>query len=322
MAELRRDPVSGNWVIVGYEVVRKKHSTVCPFCPGNENLTTEAVREYRNTAGDWQIRCFPALNSVFTIETAQDKQAEGIYDKMGNVGAHEIIVDHREHGKLLSTFTKEELSLLTGVYQERIVDLKQDKRFRYVLAFRNSGELAGSLIAHPHSHILATPIMPKRIDLELANSRRRFLQKERCLFCDIVRQEIREGRRIVQINESFVALCPFASRFPFETWILPRHHHHCFEDLKDHGVMADFVAILSDVTRKIERRMPAYSLLVHTSPNATRGTWYEDDASVNDYFHWHVEILPKDVKIAKYKTEDEFYVIPFTPEEAASLLKE
>ena len=322
MAELRKDPVAGNWVVVGYAPTKKTSTPeVCPFCPGNESCTPYCIKECRIDRSPWNIRVVQALNSVFVVEADSTKRAEGLYDKMGNVGAHEIIIEHCDHSKRLSTFTENELLLLLDTYIERIIDLKKDQRFRYILVFRNYGELAGSFIPHPHSHVLATPVMPKRIDLELTNSLAHYQRKERCLFCDIIHQEISENKRIVTINENFVVLAPFASRFPFETWILPKFHEDSFEDLTNINIKRELASTLADLVRRLEKFVPAYAILLHTSPNTYRGIEGEE-IPISDYFHWHIEVLPKDSRIAKYRTEDEFYAIPDTPEEAARLLRD
>ena len=214
----------------------------------------------------WLVRCFAATSPVFAIEVEEQKRAEGLYDKMGNVGAHEIVVAHRSHTISMSNFSEEDLSRLFHMYTDRILDLKKDKRFKYINIFRNHGELAGSYIAHPHSHILATPIMPQRIDLELSIQRNTSRRKERCLFCDILNQEIHQNKRVVSINAHFVALCPFASKFPYETWILPRFHDDSFENLKDEAIRHDLIAIILDLLKRIEKLTNAYSVVLHTSP--------------------------------------------------------
>ncbi len=320
MAELRRDPASGNWVVVGYETKDVPPGRGCPFCPGNEHMTPRAIREIKNTAGDWRLRVIPAINPVFVIEAQENKRAEGLYDKMGNVGAHEIIVEHRDHGKALGTFSADELGLVLSQYMERIVDLKKDRRFRYVQVFRNQGELSGSNINHPHGHVLATPIMPKRINLELANAKAHHIQKERCILCDGIRQEIRQEHRLVAMNDHFVAFCPFASRFPYETLIAPRRHEDSFEAMKE-PVLSSFISLFLNVIKRLELVVPSHSVVLHTSPNVARLEQGAEEDLFTEYFHWHVEILPKDSKVAKYKTEDEFYVIATTPEKAAKTLR-
>ena len=240
---------------------------------------------------------------------------------MGNVGAHEIIVEHHSHTMTMSNFTARELSDVLDMYMDRIVDLKKDKRFKSVNIFKNHGELAGSYIFHPHSHVLATPIMPQVMDLELTNSKLHYQQKERCLFCDILNQEIRQNKRIVSINANFVALCPFASKFPYETWILPRFHSDSFENLKDEVIKHELVTIMLDLLKRIEKLTNAYTVVLHTSPNTFKGSYLDAEYSVKDYFHWHFEILPRDFKSSKYKRGDEFHVVSITPEDAANTLK-
>jgi len=321
MAELRKDPVSGDWVVSGYKTSKLSDAGECPFCPGNEHLTPKTIREIKGPDGEWAVRCFPATSPVFAIEVEEQKRAEGLYDKMGNVGAHEIIVAHRSHTITLSSFTEEDMSRLFDMYTDRILDLKKDKRFKYINIFRNHGELAGSYIAHPHSHIVATPIMPQRIDLELANSRKHFQQKERCLYCDILNQEIRQNKRVVSINAHFVALCPFASRFPYEAWVLPRFHDDSFENLRDATIRYELYTILLDLLKRIEKLTNAYTIVLHTSPNTVKSSLLDIEFPLRDYYHWHIEILPRDFRSSKYKREDEFHVVSITPEEAANSLK-
>ncbi|MCX8022102.1 MAG: DUF4931 domain-containing protein [Syntrophorhabdaceae bacterium] len=322
MAELRRDPVSGNWIITEYTYDKTGSAGICPFCPGNEHLTPKSIFEYKDPDGQWQIRCFPAKNSIFVIEAKENKRAEGIYDKMGNVGAHEIIVENRSHTKTLSNFTENELYLLLNTYKERISDLKKDKRFKHIQAFKNHGELAGSYIFHPHSHILATPILPHRIELELQNTKSHYMQKERCLLCDILNQELRNQKRLVSINSDFIALCPFASRFPFEVWIIPRKHDDRFENTRSDTIKQSLVPIMLDIMKRIEKLTNSYAIALHTSPNTDGKSYHDEGVSISTYYHWHIEILPMDFRTSRYKKEDEFYVVPFTPEEAAKALRE
>jgi len=323
MAELRKDIVTGNWVVVGHQTVKNDSVGLCPFCPGNEHLTPKTIREYKDNEGAWLVRCFPAANPIFIIEEELNKRGEGIYDKMNSVGAHELIVENRSHKKTLSDFSENDYLLLLNMYQDRIRDLKNDKRFKYIQIFKNHGELAGSYIFHPHSHVLATPVMPERIQLELIHSKNHYLQKERCLFCDIISQEKRLDKRVVSINANFISICPFASRFPFETWILPRFHDSNFEHLNDERTKQELLGIFSDVIKRTERLANAYTIVIHSSPNILElDSQDEHRLPVSEHFHWHIEILPRDFKTSKYKREDEFYVTPITPEEAARLLKE
>ncbi len=323
VGEFRKDPLTGNWVVVGVakaETPETAETGVCPFCPGNEHLTPHSIREVRDGQGQWLARSFPAINPVFQIEASENKRAEGFYDKMGTLGAHEIIVEDRSHTKTFSTFNFADVARMVEMYSERIVDLKRDRRFKYVQVFKNHGEITGSHIFHPHSHVLATPIVPQQLSLELANSRNHYLQKERCLICDIVSQEIRQDKRVVISTEHFLVICPFASRLSFEIWIVPRRHNPSFESWIDEGVKRDFVEVFLDTMKRIERFRSSYSIVFHTSPNMAAWRLAEPGGpQASDYFHWHIEVLPR--IYSKYKREDEFYTVSIMPEEAAAILK-
>ena len=321
MAELRRDPLSGRWMVVGYGASKSSAPGLCPFCPGNESLTPPTIREYLDEKGNWLVRCFPAKNPIFMIEEAENRRGEGLYDKMGNTGAHEIIVECREHTRTLSMFDKRSLQLVVEMQRERIADLKRDVRFKYIQVFKNHGELAGSYLFHSHSHVLATPIVPARVWRNVINTRTHYLLKERCLLCDIINQEIRQNKRLVSMNRSFVAICPFASRFPYETWIIPRFHEARYENLRGQNVMDDLSDMFQDLMGRIEQFANAYTVEVHTSPNTEFAEPHGDDIPIDAYYHWHVELLPRDFRSSKYKREDEFSVISITPEEAAASLK-
>ena len=321
MAELRKDPLSGNWVVVGYGGSKSSGTGLCPFCPGHESSTPPTIRQYTDSQGNWVVRCVSAANPIFMIEVAEDRRGDGLYDKMGNVGAHEIIVENRAHSRTMSMYTRDELLLVLEMYRDRTLDLKGDRRFKHVQVFKNHGELAGSYLLHPHSHVLATPILPARVSRQVIATRNHFMQKDRCLMCDILNQEIRQSKRLVSMNRSFVAICPFASRFSYETWIVPRFHAANYEDISNRAVKEDLADMILDIMKRIEQFANAYTIEIHTSPNMPFAESYGDEVPFQDYYHWHIEILPRDFRSSKYKREDEFAVSSITPEQAAETLK-
>ena len=332
MPELRRDPVVGRWVIIATERSRRptnftstpapKGSGFCPFCPGHEDKTPPEVYAVRpgstpaNTPG-WQVRVIPNKFPALEIEGDLDRRGEGMYDKMNGVGAHEVVIETPLHDADLADLPASHIELVLTSYRERLNDLHKDKRLRYVLVFKNHGEQAGATLDHSHTQLIAMPIVPRILQEELDGARRYYESKERCVFCDIVAQEIEQdgGRRVVSMSDRFVALEPFAPRFPFETWILPRRHGASFQELGGPEETAELAAILKDTLERLNRALdrPPYNFVIHTSP-------------VNDgelaYYHWHIEIMPKLTRVACFEIGSGFYINPTTPEDAAHYLRE
>ncbi|MBN2170753.1 MAG: galactose-1-phosphate uridylyltransferase [Candidatus Krumholzibacteriota bacterium] len=328
MPELRKDPVIGRWVVISTERGKRPldfgrreatpRSGLCPFCEGNEDKTPPEILAFRdggkpNSPG-WRVRVVPNKFPALVVEGPLRPKGVGLYDMMNGIGAHEVIIETPRHDRTLSDFSVGELDELLLAYQSRLNDLQQDQRFRYLLLFKNQGEEAGASLEHSHTQLIATPIVPKRVIEELDGTARHFQAKERCIFCDILDQELWDGRRVVAENPHFAALAPFAARFPFETWILPKSHASHFAGI-DAEQRRHFAAILSTVLRKLDVALdgPAYNYAIHTAPVNDRRDWY---------FHWHIEIMPKVTKVAGFEWGSGFYINPTPPEEAAEYLRE
>jgi UDPglucose--hexose-1-phosphate uridylyltransferase len=329
MPELRKDPIVGRWVIISTErgkrpsdfpmETRKRDSKLCPFCPSNESSTPPEVFAYRenssspNTPG-WSLRVIPNKFPALRIEGDLNREGMGIFDKMNGIGAHEVIIETPDHMEDLADLEAKRIESVVWAYRERIFDLKKDARFRHILIFKNQGEAAGASLEHSHSQLIATPIVPKRIVEEIGGAKKYYEYKERCIFCDIVKQDIQEGTRVVTQNEHFFSVEPFASRFPFETWILPKAHNHAFENIRPEQVKS-FAEILKDTLQRLSMALnnPSYNFVIHSSP--------VDDNSVNEY-HWHLEIMPKLTKVAGFEWGTGFYINPTIPEDAAHYLRE
>jgi UDPglucose--hexose-1-phosphate uridylyltransferase len=330
MPELRRDPIIGRWVIVATEREKRPSdfkaevldtdSKNCPFCPGNESFTPPEILSYRevNTSPDspgWWTRVVPNKFPALQIEGELDRQAVGIYDKMNGIGAHEVIIDSPDHIKGVADLEDHYVEKIIWAYRDRILDLKKDSRFKYILVFKNYGKIAGATIAHPHSQLIATPIVPKRVKEELKGSLQYYRYKERCIFCDIVRQEIKEKERVIIESEHFLSFAPYASRFPFEICIIPKKHRAEFILITSEEVV-DLAKVLKSSLAKIKNALanPAYNYILHNVPTTLR----ED---LEDY-HWHIEIIPKLVNVAGFEWGSGFYINPTPPEDAAIYLRE
>ena len=330
MPELRKDPVTGRWVIISTdrgkrptdfvrESVQIKGTGFCPFCYGNEAKTPPEVLAFgRNGSGKdapgWSVRVIPNKFPALGIEGDIDRQGEGLFDKMNGIGAHEVIVETPDHKMTLATLPDKAIEEVLWAYRDRMLDLKNDKRFRYILLFKNHGEAAGASLEHTHSQLIALPIVPKRVREEVDNARHYYDEKERCIFCDMIRQEVETGTRMIIQNASFVAIAPYAPRFPFETWILPKQHSSSFEN-QSSAIYGNLAKLLRDILARVDSVLakPAYNFVIHTSPIGEE---------INDHYHWHIEMMPKLTKVAGFEWGTGFYINPTPPEEAARVLRE
>jgi UDPglucose--hexose-1-phosphate uridylyltransferase len=329
MPELRKDPIHGRWVIISTERGRRPSDFIgepqrstggfCPLCEGNEDKTPPEVLAYRNDGTPankpgWSLRVVPNKFPALRIEGDLNREGEGIYDKMNGIGAHEVIIETPLHQESLATLPVPAVKNVLWAYRERIIDLRRDARLRYVIVFKNHGVAAGASLEHSHSQIIALPIVPTRVAEEIEGAKNFFDYKDRCVFCDIIRQEINQKKRVVSENRSFVAVVPFASRFPFETWILPKNHCPSFERMQPFEY-EEAAQILSDTLQRINRVLeaPPYNFIIHSS------SYPEEE---KDYYHWHIEIMPKLTKVAGFEWGTGFYINPTPPEEAAEYMRE
>jgi len=329
LPELRRDPITGRWVIIASDRAKRPSDFIrqpvttssaafCPFDAGNERKTPPEVLAFRDSGGPddpgWRVRVVPNKFPVLGIEGELNRRGDGMYDKMNGIGAHEVVVEGPEHTRTMADMPEKLIEETLWAFRERVNDLKKDKRFRYIFLFKNHGEAAGASMDHPHSQILALPVIPKRVKEEVDASRLFYDLKERCIYCDIVRQETAAGIRLVIETDRFTVLAPYAPRFPFETWILPKRHESHFEQ-SDAATLQNLAWILRTTLRKIDKVLerPAYNLIVHSAP--------VQDAAL-PYYHWHIELIPKLTKVAGFEWGTGFYINPTPPEEAAKFLRE
>jgi UDPglucose--hexose-1-phosphate uridylyltransferase len=330
LPELRKDPVTGRWVIIATERAKRPTDFVrdkveihgsgfCPFCYGNESKTPPEILAYRHdgsqrNAPGWSLRVVPNKFPALGIEGTLNRQGEGLYDKMNGIGAHEVIIETPEHGLTLATLPVRRVEDVLWAFRDRILDLKKDRRFKYILIFKNHGEAAGASLEHTHSQLIALPVVPKRVLEEVDGAREYYNFKERCIFCDIIRQEVESKIRVIAENNEFIAMAPFAPRFPFEMWLIPKVHRSAFEESQK-TEFAQLAELLKDMLMRLDKVLdfPAYNYIIHTSP-------FPD--SSNDYYHWHVEIMPKLTKVAGFEWGTGFYINPTPPEESAKFLRE
>ncbi len=342
MPELRRDPVIGRWVIISTERAKRPDQfgsgavekeelapgEKCPFCEGNESMTPPEIYALRrpgtrpNTPG-WEVRVIPSISPLLQIEGNLDRHGHGLYDLMNSRGAHEIVIDAPQHLRE-SQLSREQLVKSINVMLDRIQDLERDRDIKYVLIFKNYGQAAGGgHIKHSRLQIIGTPVNLKRVKEELAGAKAYFDYRERCIFCDIIKQEMPAQKRVIAESKNFIAIAPFASRFPFETWVLPKTHSCDFYKI-DRSQIPDFTDILRTVfgkMRKVIGDFP-FNFVLHTAPFrrdiGKRGYW----ETIESDYHWHFEILPILTRVAGFEWGSGFYINPLPPEDAAKSVRE
>jgi UDPglucose--hexose-1-phosphate uridylyltransferase len=328
MPELRKDPIIGRWVIIASERGKRPtdfHSeapepsgTFCPFCEGHEDKTPPEIVAYRrpetqpNKPG-WTLRVVPNKFPALQVEGSLDKRGDGVYDRMNGIGAHEVIIETPEHHLTLTELAGERIQEILWSYRDRLADLKRDTRFTYGMVFKNVGKVAGASLEHTHSQIIVLPTVPRTVADEMRGGQFFFDFRGRCIFCDIIRQEMDSGERVVLEGEEFLAFEPYAARFPFETWIVPKRHMSHYEHI-ERFVAEDLAYCLKATLLRIEKalNMPAYNYIIHTTPF---------NVSNAEHYHWHIEIIPRLTKVAGFEWGTGFYINPVTPENAAEFLR-
>ncbi len=329
MAEFRKDPIDGKWVIIAPERKKalvefkpesysKSRGAKCPFCPGNESLTPPeifAIRDPQSKANEqgWKVRVIPNRQPILRTEVKLEKEGIGYYDKISGVGAHEVIIETPNHYQHYSELSEEHLAQIYFAWQQRIKDLKNDRRIKYVLIFKNYGISAGAMMDHPHSQLIALPIAPKQIQEELRGAREYYRYKERCIFCDIIYQELEDKDRLIYENEEFLVIAPWAPIFPFEMWVVPRAHREVFEE-SDRSLLFLLAQAVKKAMVKLDKTLnyPHFNLILHNLPF---------EKSPCPYYHWHLEILPRLIWVAGFEYGSGFYINPVPPEESAQWLK-
>jgi len=326
MPQLRKDPVVDRWVIIAPERADRPNAILratperegeresCPFCPGNEAMTPPQVLAQHMGDDGWTLRVVPNRYPALRTEIQMSREGRGLFDSMAGVGAHEVVIETRDHSLTLSDLPAAQIENILRAWQERMADLSRDIRLKSILAFKNHGQPAGATLFHAHSQLVALPLVPPAVGEELRGSRKHFEEKERCIYCDVLAQELREKERVVLEAEGAVALAPWAARSPFETWIFPRRHRSSFESAE-----APELRAVAETLRTLLRKMdvalekPAYSLYLHTMPLREQP---------NDWYHWHLELKPLLTLQAGFEWGSGCSINPTPPEEAAGFLRQ
>ena len=326
MAELRREPVTRMWVVVTNDHPKgpsdylpfkppyqsQEGEGPCPFCPGNEGMTPQEVFSLGREEGGWSVRVIPNKFPFFHIEGDFDRRPEGMYDVMEAIGAHEIVVEASEHKQSLAFMEPHQIKRILLAYRSRAIDLEKDQRFQQFVILKN---YPGLFNRHPHSHIMAMPVVPRRMDEEIYGTLDYYHRKERCIFCDIVKEEISAKKRVILETVHFLIFTPYASRYPFETWVIPKVHSPDFHHIREEE-MEDLSGAIQSLFLRFYKLLsdPPYSFTFHTSPIQSRFHRSE--------YHWHIETRLRIGLREGFEWGTDFYVNPTPPEAAAAYLRE
>jgi UDPglucose--hexose-1-phosphate uridylyltransferase len=296
MDELRKDPTRGNWVLI-----RPKAASAltppCPYCPGGESATGPEIAAYRKDGSPsngpgWTVRVVPEPDAYFRIEREMVREGIGMFDMITARGASELVLESPRHDDTLATIGPDQLEAVLWMYRDRIVDLKRDGQIRDILISRRHKK-PGVPLHHPYSRITAIPIVFDETRRELREAREYYQYKRRCLYCDILRQEIASGERLVRLGRAFVMMVPYAPRSSLETWIIPRRHGCSYEDALTHDSAAELAEILSSLFQILATGFgdPGYELVLHNAPNLRSRILQGDWATLRDDYHWHLEVV-------------------------------
>ena len=337
MPQLRKDPVIGRWVIISTERGRRPRDfgkgysgppdKDCPFCEGKEQQTPPEIYAVRpqGTLPDskgWKVRVVPSIAPFLDNQGELWKKGIGLYDLIAAYGSHEVVVETPNHIANMADLEERQIEEILTTYVKRIEALKKDKKIKYVLIFKNYGwQAGGGRVQHSRSQIIATPVNLKRVKEELEGSKKYYAYHERCIYCDIVQEELDLKERIVLDVDGILAVVPFAPRFPFEVWILPKKHSSDFHKI-DSQERNSLAKVLKEVLAKIKKLLddPPYNYVIHTAPfrRAHKGYW----TTIDEDYHWHIEVIPRLTQVAGFEWGTGFYICPTLPEEAAKYLRE
>ncbi len=332
MPELRQDPATKQWVIIATERAKRPtdfmktsapvslpvYQPNCPFCPGNESMTPPETMAYRKGGAangpGWWVRAFLNKFSALAPEGSLSRQeTEGFFRKMDGVGQHEVVVESPQHNLCIPLMADRQVEEILLAYRERYLALREDPRFKLIIIFKNHGSRAGTSLEHPHSQMVAMPIVPLTIRYRFEKAAGHFDDEGTCVYCDILREGLRIRTRLILESDRFATFHPFASRAPFETWIVPKKHHASFGSISV-DESKEFAWVLKRTLSQLYRGLnnPDYNYIIHSAP-------IKDEQE--EYFHWHLQILPRLVTPAGFELGTGMFINTALPEETAAFIR-
>jgi UDPglucose--hexose-1-phosphate uridylyltransferase len=328
MSEMRQDPTTKEWVIIATE--RRKRpsdfltkvsrpekpafSPSCPFCPGNEKKTPSSILSYLDSdTGSWQVRVFSNMFPAVTTEGDTSRHLEeGCFLSMEGIGYHEVTVETPSHNRPMALMTDKEVTLVLRAYRQRYNDIAKDTSVKSIIIFENHGAAAGTSLEHPHSQLVAMGIVPRHMRMQYDVATMYYDDNGSCLYADLATRELNAGTRIIMATDSFVVFHPFASRRPFETWIMSREGQASFGQTSIEDIQ-NLAPVLRTTLLKLYRGLdnPDFNLVIDSAPVGEEHT---------HLYRWHIRIIPRIAEAAGFEIGSGVYINTALPEETARFM--
>lgn len=329
MSQFRKDPITGRWVIIASERSQRPRqlgpsnqradAEPCPFCPGNETMTPPELWAARSagSAADrpgWTVRVVPNKYPALAPGNGRNHVADTLYQSRAGIGAHEVIIESPNHDVSWAQLDESQCAEIGRAYLTRLRALGRDRRWRYALLYKNQGDSAGATLEHVHSQLIAMPTMPQAARQELKRAREYYQASGRCLYCAVIARELERRERVIFEHDRFIACCPFAPRFAYEAWLLPKTHMAAFIDSSE-DVIESFSRALREILTRLKVALgdPPFNFYLHSLPL---------DHGAAPCYHWQLRILPQLARAAGFEWASGAHINPVAPEAAAATLRD
>lgn len=327
MPELRRNLITGDWVVIATERAKRpedfkkkdkqtvslpRKSPLCPFCPGNEDKTPPETFSVKS-GKTWKVRVVPNRFSALTPDGEPVRSVDGMRHSMVGVGVHEVIVETPRHDLTLALLSPDEIKNVLSAYTARMLAHSKDQRIQMVILFKNHGESAGTSLEHPHSQLVGTPVVPFHIRHRIQESIRFYDDTGKCVFCAVAQDEAKAGSRVVLGTQHFLSFIPYAAFSPFHLWIFPKRHCSSFHSVSS-PELHDLASLLKEILSRLYFGLdnPDYNFIIRSSPFGVGEV---------SYFHWYLSIVPRLTKAAGFELGSGMYINTALPEKSAEFLR-
>jgi UDPglucose--hexose-1-phosphate uridylyltransferase len=326
VSEMRFNPITRDWVIIApgrsrkpndfraaskSRAARPVHRADCPFCVGNEE--SEEILRASAPDGSWLARVIPNKFPALSGTLDPQRERRGSFRSMSASGAHEVLVEHPRHDFAIPDMTPAHLATVLGLYRERYAALREQPGIESIIIFKNHGERAGTSLEHPHSQIVAAPVVSSTVRLRLEEATRAHDEDGECIYCTVLRDELAGGDRMIEANDAFVAFVPFAALSPYHIWIFPRRHASSYDAITP-AEIAELAPLLHRVLCRLHVALedPDFNFGIRSAPISEANS---------HYFHWYLAIVPRVSHVAGFELGSGIFINSMLPEDAAARLR-